>query len=256
MSSNKNGNDKAFTSNLWLEYKKKPTSALRNLLVEQYTPLVHKIVRTFNHKRPNVLDYDDLFQAGRIGLLDAIEKFDPNNSKGAQFQTYATFRIKGAILDEINSMDWTPRSVRQNIKEVLKTIETYYADHGQEPTVADVAAKANIDMDTAKLIMGQIQKTYIVQFENEIIDFVGPTTDHEKTEMESLVNIAMNKALNEVEKDFVTLKYFMGYNNREIQDILDVKSAELKSIRENALSKLTVELDNPSHLKNIDPEDN
>lgn len=241
--------ERAYIDNVWAEYKSRPTDKLQTLLIEKYTPLVHKIAKTFSYKKPNVLDYDDLFQAGRMGLLDAIKRFDPNNDRGAQFQTYATFRIKGAILDEINGMDWTPRSVRQNIKEVLRSIESHYAENGEEPNVEDIAKQVNMDKESTQVILGQIQKTYVVQFENEVIDLVGPTTDHDKSELESHISIAMSKVLNDLERDFISMKYFMGYNNREIQETLGLKSNELKTVRETAIAKLTIELD-------FSPEDN
>jgi RNA polymerase sigma factor for flagellar operon FliA len=233
------------TAALWAEYKSVPTSRLRNILVEKYTPLVHKIAGTFAHKKPSVLDYDDLVQAGRMGLLDAIEKFDPQNERKAQFQTYATFRVRGAILDEINSMDWTPRSVRQDIKEVLRSIEKHYSKTSLEPTVQDIAKSANLDRERTRIILSQMDKTYVVHVDNDIIDIVGPTTDHAKSELESIISIAMDKVLTPLEKSFIQMKYFMGYNNKEIQEALELKVSELKHVRDSAIVKLSAELENP-----------
>lgn len=237
--------EKDATYQLWIEYKTNPTESLQTRLLEKYTPLVHKIAGGFTHKRPSVLDYDDLIQAGRVGLLDAIEKFDPDNERGAQFQTYATFRVRGAILDEINHMDWTPRSVRQNIKEVIRSIESHYTDTGTEPTVEEIAANTSLDEEETRLALIQMQKTYMVHADREVIEIVSPTTDADKTELESIIKIAMDKVLTEVEKDYISMKYFMGYNNREIQEVLFLKPTELKNIRESAIEKLTLELDAP-----------
>lgn len=238
--------EKEETYKLWTEYKTHPTEALRTQLLKKYTPLVHKIAGSFTHKRPSVLDYDDLIQAGGVGLLDAIEKFDPDNDRKAQFQTYATFRVRGAMLDEINGMDWTPRSVRQTIKEVIKGIEHHYSTTGHEPSVEEIASKTSLDEETTKTALIQMNKTYVVHVDNEIIEIVSPTTDSEKTELESIVKIAMDKVLTEVEKDFITMKYFMGYNNREIQEVLGLKATELKTVRETAIEKLTTELEPPT----------
>lgn len=234
------------TAQLWAEYKSNPTSALQTVIADKYAPLVHKIAAGFAYKKPSVLDYDDLVQAGTMGLLDAIEKFDPNNERKAQFQTYATFRVRGAILDEINSMDWTPRSVRQNIRGVIKSIEQHYTTTQVEPTVDDIAKESNLDREATRLILSQMNKTFIVHVENEIIDLVGPTTDHAKSELESMVSMAVDKVLSDNEKAFVVLKYFMGYNNKEIQFALGLKVNELKNIRESSLEKLGKELEPPS----------
>ena len=162
---------------LWIQYKSDPTPALQRVLIKKYEPLVHKIASGFLYKRPSVLDYDDLISAGTMGLLDAIEKFDPENERKAQFQTYATFRVRGAILDEINSMDWTPRSVRQNIRGVLASIEQHYKNSQQEPTLDQIAKEADLDKDATREILQQMNKTFMVHVEKETMDSIGPVTD-------------------------------------------------------------------------------
>lgn len=239
--------EQEYTAKLWADYKKNPTPRLRAILAEKYTPLVHRIAGTFAYKKPSVLDYDDLVQAGSVGLLDAIEKFNPDNEKKAQFQTYATFRVRGAILDEINSLDWTPRSVRQNIKGVIESIQTHYDKTQEEPSVNDIATHANLDRETTRKILGQMDKTYILHVENEIIDVVGPTTNQEQAELSSMINVALTKVLTEMERAFIVLKYFMGYTNREIQDTLDLKVSEMKNVRDSAIEKLSKELEDPNH---------
>jgi len=233
----------AQTKRLWIEYKTRPTRALQRVLLKKYEPLVHKIASAFVYKRPSVLDYDDLISAGNIGLLDAIEKFDPENERKAQFQTYATFRIRGAILDEINSMDWTPRSVRQNIRGVLASIEQHYKKSQLEPTIDDIAKEANIDRESTKEILEQMNKTFIVHVEQETMDLVGPMTDPAEQELIRTVNIAIEDHLNGDEKAFVMLKFFIGYSNKEIQETLGVKPNDLKLLRESALKKLTIALE-------------
>lgn len=231
------------TRDMWVEYKTNPTKALQKQLIKKYEPLVHKIASGFLYKRPSVLDYDDLISAGTIGLLDAIEKFDPYNERKAQFQTYATFRVRGAILDEINSMDWTPRSVRQNIRGVLASIEAHYRTSQSEPTVDDISRGTDFDRETTRTILAQMNKTFIVHVEQETMDAVGPVTDPSVQELQRTVNIAIEGTLNEDERAFVILKFFVGYSNKEIQETLGIKANELKTIRESALKKLTVALD-------------
>lgn len=231
------------TRNMWIEYKTNPTKALQKQLIKKYEPLVHKIASGFLYKRPSVLDYDDLISAGTIGLLDAIEKFDPNNERKAQFQTYATFRVRGSILDEINSMDWTPRSVRQNIRGVLASIEAHYRTSQSEPTVDDISKGTDLDKEATKLVLQQMNKTFIVHVEQDTMDMLGPVTDPNVQELQRTVSIAMKAHLHEDERAFVILKFFIGYSNREIQETLGIKTNELKLLRESALKKLTVALD-------------
>jgi RNA polymerase sigma factor for flagellar operon FliA len=231
------------TRNMWVEYKTNPTKALQRQIIKKYEPLVHKIASGFLHKRPSVLDYDDLISAGTIGLLDAIEKFDPYNERKAQFQTYATFRVRGSILDEINSMDWTPRSVRQNIRGVLASIEAHYRDSQSEPTVDDISKGTDFDVAATKVVLQQMNKTFIVHIEQEAMDALGPITDPNVQELQRTVSVAMKTFLNEDERAFIMLKFFIGYSNKEIQETLGIKTNELKLLRESSLKKLTVALD-------------
>lgn len=232
--------DEEKLAKLWIEYKAKPTPALRATLADSYYPIVKKLVAGFVHKKPSVLDYEDLVQAGNIGLLDAIEKFNPE--MGNLFQTYATIRVRGAILDEINSMDWTPRSVRENIKDVIRSIEGHYAVNQTEPTAADIAKRSELDVDDAKVILGQMNRTFMVQVEQETIDLIGPSTDERQAELETAIKYVVDTELTAQEKQFVELKFFMGYSNKEIMFLMKVSVNTLKIVKESAIEKLSAGL--------------
>lgn len=232
--------DEEKLAKLWIEYKAKPTPALRATLADSYYPIVKKLVAGFVHKKPNVLDYEDLVQAGNIGLLDAIEKFNP--AMGNLFQTYATIRVRGAILDEINSMDWTPRSVRENIKDVIRSIEGHYATNQTEPTAADIAKRSELDVEDAKTILGQMNRTFMVQVEQETIDLIGPSTDERQAELETAIKYVVDTELTPQEKKFVELKFFMGYSNKEIMFLMKVSVNTLRIVKESAIAKLSTGL--------------
>lgn len=234
---NKKFFDEEKLAKLWEEYKENPTPMLRATLADNYFPIVKKLVAGFMHKKPAVLDYEDLVQAGNIGLLDAIEKFNPK--MGNLFQTYATIRVRGAILDQINSMDWTPRSVRENIKGVIRSIEGHYANSTTEPTVDDIAKRSNLETTEAKTILSQMNKTFMVQVEHETIDLLGPTTDEKQTELEAAIKFVVDTKLDENEKEFVRLKFFMGYSNKEIMAMMGIGINPLRSIKDSAVEKLT-----------------
>jgi len=229
--------DEEKLAKLWIQYKESPTPALQATLADSYAPIVKKLVAGFIHKKPNVLDYEDLIQAGTMGLLDAIEKFDP--SRGYLFQTYATIRIRGSILDEINSMDWTPRSVRENIKGVIKSIENHYEHSQNEPTVGDIAKRSDLNVEDTKTIIGQMNRTFMVHVEQETIDLIGPTTDERATEIEAAIKYVMDLKLTEEERKFVELKFYMGYSNKEIMLIMKIGVNALRAVKENAIRKLT-----------------
>lgn len=227
---------------LWAEYKSHPTLEMKNMLAEKYTQLVYKIAKKYSRALPKVLDFNDIVQAGKIGLLDAIDRFDPDNDRKAQFQTYAVWRIQGSIIDEINSMDWTPRSARQMIKKVLRAKEEHLQQENEHPTVSDLAERTELNEEQIKETLQQINKTYITPYENEIIDFIAPATDHSEDEMRSELEAAMNKALTNREKKFIYLKFFKELSNQQIMDALGLKASEMRTLKETAIGKLKIEL--------------
>ena len=103
----------------------------RNGWVEEYAPLVRRIAHYMMAKLPASVELDDIIQAGMMGLLDAIGRYE--ESQGAQFETYAAQRIRGAILDELRSADWLPRSVRKNMRQIENAVHTLQQQHRRPP---------------------------------------------------------------------------------------------------------------------------
>jgi RNA polymerase sigma factor for flagellar operon FliA len=222
---------------LWRQYKANPTPALKAVLAQTYAVIVRNIVAPMMYKKPPLLDFDDLVQAGNMGLLDAIDKYDPDRE--VLFQTYASRRIRGAVLDEINSLDWTPRSIRENIKGVLKSIEKHYEENQSAPTVGDIAERAEFDVEKTRQVMAQMNRTYMIQAEHETLDLMGPSTDHEKSEARSAVRYVMEKHLTDDERKFAVLKFLEGYSNNEIIIMMSLTPMSFKVLRESTIAKLT-----------------
>ena len=115
---------------------------LRDQLIMDYAPLIRFVAQRIAARLPSNIDLDDLISAGVIGLMDAIEKYDP--SRDNKFKTYAEFRIRGAILDELRSQDWVPRSVRDKAKKVERTFARLEQELGRSAT--DVEVSEALDM--------------------------------------------------------------------------------------------------------------
>lgn len=235
---------------LWRQYFENPTSKITAELVSAYEPLVKKMVGVFLKKKPPGLDYDDLFQAGRMGLMDAITKFNPNS--GASFKTYASIRVRGSILDEINSMDWTPRSVRQNIRSVIKSIEKF---NGQTKTnhemVSLIAEDTDFSEDSIETIVLQMNKTHMVSVEPESFEFLSPTVDLTDHEFIIWLTMVINENFNETEKVFIILKYFQELDNKSLMKELDCSYADLNSLRKIVLYKFSVIFGKPNPFDEI-----
>src|SRR5512147_1473202 len=129
---------------LWTEYKRTRERALRNRLMENYLPLVRYTAERIAAKLPSEVDTEDLVSAGLFGLLDAIEAFDLD--RGVKFETYCSPRIRGAILDELRSMDWVPRLVRNRSQKIDGASKQLEMELGRAPTQDEIAKRLQVPM--------------------------------------------------------------------------------------------------------------
>jgi RNA polymerase sigma factor for flagellar operon FliA len=130
---------------LWLEYRNAPTQELRNLLAEEYLPIVRFVAERMVERLPHNVQVEDLCSAGVFGLLDAIDKFDL--TRGFRFETYCTNRIRGAILDELRSMDWVPRLTRARANGLERAYSKLERELGRAPTDTELAGELRISVD-------------------------------------------------------------------------------------------------------------
>ena len=130
---------------LWVKYRKTRDPGIREAFIKQYAPLVKYVAGKVAVGIPHSVEFDDLVGFGVFGLLDAIDKFDPN--KNVKFKTYAVTSIRGAIFDELRSIDWVPRSVRQKSKEVVDAISSLEAQLGRTATDQEIANSLGMNED-------------------------------------------------------------------------------------------------------------
>ena len=130
---------------LWREFKEHPTTELRNHLVERYLPLVKYNAERIWQRLPEGVDLDDLISAGVFGLMDAIDAFDL--TRGVKFETYCVPRIRGAMLDELRTMDWVPRLVRSKATKMEEARKELEARHGRPPTDVELAEQLGLPME-------------------------------------------------------------------------------------------------------------
>ena len=130
---------------LWEEYEKNKSEKLREQIIIEYVPLVKLVAGRLNMYLGYTVEYDDLVSYGIFGLIDAIDKFD--YGKGIKFETYASLRIRGAILDQIRKMDWIPRSVRQKQKQIENAITKLEKEKGASLKDKDIADELGISQN-------------------------------------------------------------------------------------------------------------
>lgn len=216
------------------------------LLIQHYQFLVKNIMRPFWSKKPSILDMDDLLQAGNLGLIQAVERYNP--SSDASFETFAQRRVRGAILDEINSLDWTPRNVRKQIRMVIKA-ENKLTSEDRPITTAAVAEEAELTESEVEDARAYAHRTYIHpvdhdsirEMENEhgedqIASYfgVGSTQNDEGLDF----RIMTMQALTEEEQRIIFLKVFCKEPASQIARILDIPVLKVSSIQRRAMDKL------------------
>ena len=121
----------------------------------EHLPIVRFIARRIHERLPQHVPIEDLYSAGVVGLLDAFSKFDP--SKQVQFRSYAQFRIRGAILDNLRTLDWSPRELRRKGRAIEQAIQTLMAQFGRAPTDLEIAGQMHIDLATYQQLLGELK---------------------------------------------------------------------------------------------------
>src|ERR1700730_3873003 len=145
---------------LWRDYRAEPTTDLRNQLVELYLPLVKYNAERIWARLPEGVDLDDLISAGVFGLMDAIDAFDLE--RGVKFETYCVPRIRGAMLDELSTMDWGPRLVRSKHTKLEETRKALEASMGRPPTADEMSQKLGVSLQEFQKIAGDATAVSLV----------------------------------------------------------------------------------------------
>ena len=138
-------------NDLWTEYKTKATTELRDKLIKRYLPLVEFLARRVSTTLPNTVKVDDLISYGTFGLLDAIEKFDP--SREIKFETYASVRIRGAMIDGLRQGDWLPRQVRTSVTAVDRAHRSLEVDLRRTPTHGELADELGLSLSELRSVL-------------------------------------------------------------------------------------------------------
>ena len=216
-----------FDSSLWDEYAANPTPALREKLIIEYSPLVKIVAGKMSMYLGNNVEYDDLVSYGIFGLIDAIDKFDVH--KDVKFETYASLRIKGAILDQIRKMDWIPRTIRQRQRALDTATKEIWQRTGRQPTDEELAEELGMTEDEYYSFISALKITNLVSL-NEFMEAGGnePAMDTKKNsyfeqpeekvsreELSAKLNDALG-VLTDREKKVILLYYYEDLTLKEI----------------------------------------
>lgn len=246
--------DAAEKNKLWEEYDRSRTSELRERLIIEYAPLVKVVAGRMSMYLGYNVEYDDLCGYGVFGLIDAIDKFD--YGKNVKFETYASLRIRGAILDQIRKMDWIPRSLRQKQKKIDAAMSKIESEKGRIATDEELAHEIGISVSEFSSWQEQAQIANVISLDeftesgcdvrmdqNDNIRFEQPETSVEKEELKRKIAEAID-TLTEKERSVVLLYYYEEMTLKEISQVLDVSESRVSQLHTRSMQKLKERLGN------------
>jgi len=230
---------------------------LKEQIVLEHSPLIRYIVNRIAVRLPSHIDLDDLYNTGVIGLMDAIDKYD--HEKNCKFKTYAEFRIKGAILDQLRSLDWVPRSVRQKSRKLEKAYGEVEQRLGRSATEEEVADSLGLEIDKFHALLNQVRGISLVNLEEirgngqdgdrsgtfaDIIEDVhaeNPFASLKLLETKHVISDTIG-TLPEKERLVISLYYYEDLNMKEIGNILGITESRVCQIHTKSVMRLRAKL--------------
>ena len=233
---------------VWEKYTKNPTQEMREQIIIEYAPLVKIVAGRLSMYLGGNVEYEDLVSYGVFGLIDAIDKFDTN--KDVKFETYASLRIRGSILDQIRKMDWIPRTVRQRQRKIDEAIKSLEARTGKTPTDEMLAEELGVSGEELLSWQSQLKVTNVVSL-NEFVEsgnepvmdakgnfrFAQPEEVIAETELKQMLKDAM-QLLTEKEQKVILLYYYEDLTLKEISRVLEVSESRISQLHTKALQKM------------------
>jgi RNA polymerase sigma factor FliA len=241
------------THALWVQYKRTGDKAVRDRLILTYAPLVKYVAGRLGSGLPAHVDEGDLVSYGLLGLMGAIDRFDPG--RDIKFETYAVARIRGSIIDELRSMDWVPRSIRSRARNIERAIAQLEAKLARAPTDEEIAARLGISEEEFQDSLLDISRTSIAALDElwasssgdgDPVALIDTIEDPYAAEPQAaLAQTDVREALGEAiarlpdrEKLVVTLYYYEELTLREIGDVLGVTESRVSQLHTKAILRL------------------
>jgi len=239
-------------SDLWAAYRTNPTPALRNRLIEQYAPLAKYVVDRLNLQPSGGISYDDLISQAIVGLIEAIDRYDP--SRGVKFNTYAYYRIRGSVMDMLRELDWVPRSLRAKGNDIVNTIARLEGELGRAPTDEEVAEAMGLSRERFDELSQEVGGQSLLSLEETLESdggdnfllvgdmiadqqTVSPAAYTEQEDEQRMLAEAI-QALPQNEKLVISLYYTEGLTLKEIGKVLGVTESRVCQLHSKAVLRL------------------
>ncbi len=246
------GGPKAPNEGLWQVYVKTRTKDVREQLLNQYLPLLPRVVERIARRLPAEVEVDDLIQQGVFGLMDAVDSFDPE--RGVKFSTFAGQRVRGAVLDYLRSIDWAPRLARTRSKQYEAARQQLSKAMGTEPTQEDIRKNMHMGQERFDMLLrdAQIAATSSLYTEThgqagEPLSLIDALPDDRgeapfdvalRKDLRNLINQSLSRA----ERLILTLYYFEQMTMKEIGTTLDLSESRVSQMHSSILARLSAQL--------------
>ena len=224
-------------------------------LIKEYAPLIRFVAQKIAVRLPPNIDIDDLISAGAIGLMDAIDKWDPTRDN--KFKTYAEFRIRGAILDELRAQDWIPRSVRDKSKALDRTVTALESELGRTPTDEEISGRLNMTIEEFHDLINQVRPVSLLSIDDQpsfsdsdkksIVNLLEGAKSHNPFNQLNVkvVKDVVAKAIEDLperQRLVLSLYYFEDLNLKEIGQVLRVTESRVSQLHAQAVLRLRAKL--------------
>ncbi|MFH1335420.1 MAG: FliA/WhiG family RNA polymerase sigma factor [Candidatus Zixiibacteriota bacterium] len=238
----------------WVTFKKDNNPQTRQRLLEEYLPLVKSVAGRMAMGFPKSVELSDLVSTGVIGLIEALSNFDPN--RGVKFETYAVPRIRGAILDELRSLDWVPRSTRAKSREIERAITKLENKLGRPPSNYELAKSLHISSSELFAMLDDVSSTTMLSLDELIYK---EEDNRQIPRVETLENLGVQNVLGDMEKEelrgylvqaisllseqerlVVALYYYEELTLKEIGEVMQISESRVSQIHTKAVLKLKV----------------
>ena len=240
--------DDAGRNKLWTEYNKSKSQEIREQLILEYAPLVKLVAGRLSMYLGFNVEYDDLVGYGIFGLIDAIDKFDL--LKDVKFETYASLRIRGAILDQIRKMDWIPRTVRKRQRDITNAIKDIESRTGRTATDEEISKELGITSEEYDDWQSQMKVTNVISLDeftesgaNDISESTTvsrydlPEEAVEREELKVVLRESLDQ-LTEKERQVILMYYYEDLTLKEISNVLEVSESRVSQLHTKALNKM------------------
>ena len=239
---------------LWESYRKNPSPEIREQIILEYASLVKVVAGRLSMYLGYNVEYDDLVGYGIFGLIDAIDKYDAN--KDVKFETYASLRIRGSILDQIRKMDWIPRTVRQKQKKLDEAVKRIEMKTRRNVRDEELALELGLSEEELAVWQSQLKVTnvvslneYVEQGSEPVMDahgnshFIQPEDQIQEDELKQVLKDTL-ELLTEKERKVIELYYYEELTLKEISKVLEVTESRISQLHTKALLKMRKKMGN------------